>query len=48
MFFTHFLSHLTGLLSFYTPLEHAKTLGVRLGGSFAGLGEGVISSLGAV
>ena len=37
-FFTHFLSHLPGVLSFYTPLEHTKIFGVGLGGSSAGLG----------
>ena len=37
-FFTHFLSHLPGLVSFYTPLEHTKIFWVGLGGSSAGLG----------
>ena len=30
-FFTNFLTHLQGLLSFYTPLEHTKIFGVGLG-----------------
>ena len=32
LIFTHFLSHLPGFLSFYTPLEHTKIFGVGLGG----------------
>ena len=28
LIFTHFLSPLPGLLSFYTPLEHTKIFGV--------------------
>ena len=40
-FFTHFLSHLPGLLSFYTPLEHTKTFGIGLGeGTFDFGGRG--------
>ena len=31
-FFTHFLSHLPGLVSFYTLLEHSKNFWVGLGG----------------
>ena len=36
--FTHFLSDLPGLLSFYTPLQHTKILGVGLGVVLPGLG----------
>ena len=32
LIFSHFLSHLPGLLSFYAPLEHTKIFGVGLGG----------------
>ena len=32
LIFSHFLSHLPGLLSFYTPLEHNKIFGVGFGG----------------
>ena len=37
LIFTHFLSHLSGLLSFDTPLEPRENLGAGLRGSSTGL-----------
>ena len=42
-FFTHLLTHLPGLLSFYAPLEHTKNFGVSLGVVPASLGEGTFA-----
>ena len=45
-FFTQFLYHLPGLLSFYTPLQHTKIGGSSwsgLGGSFEFGGRGLIN-----
>ena len=46
LFFPHFLSHLSGLLSFYAPLEHTKLFGLLWGyfGTCPRLGEPVGSS----
>ena len=38
LIFAYFLSHLPGLLLFYTPLEHSKILGIGLGVVRPGLG----------
>ena len=38
-FFTHFLSHHPGLLSFYTPLEHTKFLVLAWATFAVGCGE---------
>ena len=45
-FFTNFLSHLLWLLSFYTPLEHNKSLGLDWGVVAPGLGGSLALGVG--